>query len=633
MLPISLEHLIIHQVMAKKKELDHKQVSDRDDINRVESSKVMTYDNYIRGLNDIVDKAINEIEALQVFDNDTEDFCEVFCQGLLNNYVIPSIEDYKQKLESAINSDIELQKLEPKIKTELLAKGLKSIPKELVVDIWQLFERGIEEAFPEVYDNPRIFIDIYRLSSIRAIIDYLRKNHLGEDAIDSLEEKFHTICEENPSAFITHRIRPHLNVVLPIYKFHMVLLRIMQFIQEKRPIANNTMIEEDNSKFKSLTDWSLVFEELQKIPSMKLETLVQNTKCQDDVKRVLFNSIKEGDYDSFKKTIITHEHEVRILIERSYWNQFTRMYVQTLDDLFKASIEGMDNPFEMINRTIEIISLEKPYVDNVNDYESTPDFMKKDVKEIDLKEHSLWLLDNLLKAFNDDLQKYANPSEKKIFNKVLSLVDFKTHPELKEAYEDYKARQNAPSVTVKVTAPIISEESKGKNGENENNGVYHLPVSIQNVDIDKLVRLLTEKHELNKNHVYITVLESKGDADVATCLKHFLGNASTTPLSFRLKWNGNSKVSLKFLIRLLVNTNNEATVDDVIDKKSKSDGISKKVSKWTGSGDLWTPVYNAFDGCTSSIFSIKLGDEGSKARNLNIEQLETIAKIYFACKK
>ena len=214
-----------------------------------------------------------------------------------------------------------------------------------------------------------------------------------------------------------------------------------------------------------------------------------------------------------------------------------------------------------------------------------------------------------------------------------SLVDFNKYPELKEAYEDFKARQIAPSVTVEVAAPLVSEESKGKNGENNINGVYHLPVSIQNVDIDKLVRLLTEKDELNNNHVYITVLESKGDADVATCLKHFLGNASTKPLSFRLKWNGNSKVSLVFLIRLLVNTNEKANEDNVIDKNSKSGGCSKKfVSRWSGSGDLWAPVRNVFEGCTKSMQNTKLGDEGSPARKLNLEQLETISKMYFACR-
>ena len=93
-------------------------------------------------------------------------------------------------------------------------------------------------------------------------------------------------------------------------------------------------------------------------------------------------------------------------------------------------------------------------------------------------------------------------------------------------------------------------------------------------------------------------------------------------------------VSLKFLIRLIVNTNKDATRDNVIEKKSKKafDGISKNVSKWKGSGDLWTPVYNVFEGCTSSILTAALGEEGSDARAINLNELETIADIYFECK-
>jgi hypothetical protein len=93
-------------------------------------------------------------------------------------------------------------------------------------------------------------------------------------------------------------------------------------------------------------------------------------------------------------------------------------------------------------------------------------------------------------------------------------------------------------------------------------------------------------------------------------------------------------VSLKFLIRLIANTNEDAARDNVIKVTSKksSDGISKNVSTWKGSGDLWTPVYNVFEGCTSSILTAALGEEGSDARAINLNELETIADIYFACK-
>ena len=163
--------------------------------------------------------------------------------------------------------------------------------------------------------------------------------------------------------------------------------------------------------------------------------------------------------------------------------------------------------------------------------------------------------------------------------------------------------------------------------------VNYLIIDVQNIDIDKLIRLLTEKDGLNKSKQFITVLESTDNVDVATCLKHFLGTTSNTPLSFKLKWNGHTMASLKFLIRLLTNTNEKASRKNVIDESNR-EGISPEfVSKWTGSGELWTPVCEVFGGSPDYMMSVGLGKEGSPAREINLEQYNTIADIYFACKK
>ena len=92
-------------------------------------------------------------------------------------------------------------------------------------------------------------------------------------------------------------------------------------------------------------------------------------------------------------------------------------------------------------------------------------------------------------------------------------------------------------------------------------------------------------------------------------------------------------MSLKFLIRLLTNTNENASKSNVIDESNR-EGISPEfVSKWTGSGELWAPVCEVFGGSTGYMMSVGLGKEGDKARELNIEHIETIVEIYFACKK
>jgi hypothetical protein len=235
----------------------------------------------------------------------------------------------------------------------------------------------------------------------------------------------------------------------------------------------------------------------------------------------------------------------------------------------------------------------------------------------------------------------AYSSEKRIYDRVLNRME--QYSEFKGAYEDLKTCDDEQSdatntreknVVIKDQNDAGDRNNKGENRKKASSKVNYLPVSIQNLDIDKFIRLLTEKDKLNKYKQFITVLESTNNVSVATCLRHFLNTRSNTPLSFTLKWNGNSMVSLKFLIRLIVNTNKDATRDNVIEKKSKKafDGISKNVSKWKGSGDLWTPVYNVFEGCTSSILTAALGEEGSDARVINLNELETIADIYFECK-
>ena len=579
-----------------------------------ETNEYIAYDNYIRDLNDLVDRTINEMKAFQLFNEDNN---ESILQIVRNGFIV-RIDELKQGFET--------QKLE--------SQTIESLLKKVILHCWRKADIAndpeLMESVSECSDNPRQFADLFQLSLMRTVIDYSRENHIGEDEIESLEEEFRAICEEKPVAFFIFRVMPHFKVIGPIFILLMVVIKMEQFIQENRPIIDDIMIEEDNRALKKV-DWRVVFRELQKTPAMALETLIQNTKCGGDVKSVLYNSVKDGDFESFNKTIIIHEHEVHILINHSYSNQYFRTLAQTVDYLLKESPKGLENQIEMINRFIEAMLLRYPFVDEDLD-EFTPDFLQKDIQEIDIKELLLWGLDFLLKTFDDESKNYLYPSEKKIFDKVLSIVDFNKHPELKEAYDEYKAKQIAVPNQTDVEATIVSEEDKGKNRKKDGTRVNYLPVSIQNLDIDKLIRLLTEKDEINKYQPFITVLESTDNVNVATCLKHFLGTTSTTPLSFKLKWNGNSMVSLKFLIRLITNTNKEASRSNVIDKSNR-EGISPKfVSKWTGSG-RWAPVCNVFGGSTDYMNSVGLGKEGTKPREVNIEQIETIADIYFACKK
>lgn len=563
-----------------------------------ESDKVISFENYLHILNDRVDDAINEMNAN--------------LQGQDEDELVIFFRDYQKSVIDRIDENKQLFK-----------------SKEDVIIFWQDYEAKIKEnAKP---DTPKYILDYDRLVFLRTMIDYLRSNHVLEEAIDSLEDILHAICEKNPFALYFSQSMLHFKVLWPIEKFRVVFLKMMQFIRENRPIADETMLEDNNSKFKSRIDWDLVFKELQKTPAMKLDALIQNTDCSHDVKTVLYNSITKGDFNTFYTTIKTHENDVRILLINAYDNHFERMKLKLNDYLYKIAESEPDNYFELRNQAIEKLFLYNPYVDKGED-ESIPDFMLTNVQEADIREQQLWILDTVLKMF-DNCYKYAYPSEKKIFNKVRSLVDFNKYPELKDAYDKYLAKQKAVSNQTDFEATIDSEEDKGENRMNDAIKVNYLTVSIRNIDIDKLIRLLTEKDELNKYQPFITILESTDNVNVATCLKHFFGTTSTTPLSFKLKWNGHTMASLKFLIRLLTNTNEKASRKKVIDESNR-EGISPEfVSKWTGSGELWTPVCEVFGGSPDYMMSVGLGKEGTETRVKNIEQIETIADIYFACKK
>ena len=563
-----------------------------------ESDEVIAYENYIRKLNDRVDEDINEMnEPFQGWDDDdNNEYEKAFIDAIL--------EENKQKFNS----------------------------KEVFIFFWQVFFAKIKEyAGPDI---PKNFLDSYRIDFCRILIDYLKNNHVHEDSIESLEEIFRTICEENPDAYFLSRVHSHLNTMWPIWVFYMVFSKMMLFIQENRPIADDTLFEDDGALFKLRIDWVLVFNELHKIPAMKLEALIQNINCDSDTKTVLFNSIKKGDVNTFYETIKKQEQNVRILIRHAYDTHYARKIIKLHEQAFNLGRTSPEIPIESLYRENEMLLLMNPYVDKGNN-ESIHRFMQTNVQEADINinEQMLYVLDTSLRAFEDHY-KYAYPSERKIFDKVRNLVDFNKYPKLKEAYDDYKAKQKTVSGLTDIEVKIVSEEDKVENRKKASSKVNYLPVSIQNLDIDKFIRLLTEKDKLNKYKQFITVLESTDNVNVATCLKHFLGTASNTPLSFTLKWNGNSMVSLKFLIRLIANTNEDAARDNVIKvtRKKSSDGISKNVSKWKGPGDLWTPVYNVFEGCTSSIHTAALGEEGTEPRVINLNELETIADIYFACK-
>lgn len=599
-------------------------LSEPDSTSLLESKEFQEYDRYVQGLYKCVDDAISE--------------AFVRC---------PSESEKANSLYKEVQETL---------KSELKEVDLGS--KEKIIEFWHRNESSIIEEGKEIQDYTKTHIDIVRINHLIAFIDYLKEHQVGEDAIDKLEKIFHELCEENPTAYYCYKCVLISDIGDPIYRFSTVFYKTCHYIIENRPVADETDIEDKGEAFRHGPKWHIIFKELQLFPLPILDTLTQNTKCLPEIKTAIFNCVRNGDYDGFVRIIAPYENDVRILIRRAYYQRYWRTLVQAIDYMHETLVKDP-------NLSLEKIELAQDTLNNLNPFvfkeDQNPDFLNKETKEIDLKKLMLWVLDNLLEAI-ENMKKYARSSEIRALNRVLSLVDMDQHPEIKTAYEEYKAKQNTSPDPNQEGGEDVSKNAgndlektedpqktnkEPKNAPKDKGKVDNSIPSKRNIDVDKLIELLTEDNDLNGNNRLITLLEcDNNDADVKTCLKHFLGyksqnksqEKSPTPLSFKLRWNRDNMLGLKFLIRLLLNSNTEATRENVIKYEIVNglpepyDGISKEfVSNGKGQTGIWPSVRNVFYKC-NTIMNAGLGKTES-ASEKNKKHLETVADIYFECKK
>lgn len=491
---------------------------------------------------------------------------------------------------------------------------------DFVFDLWQKLDAYLRDSpSSEAYD---FLYNFSRINLLHYLIDHSIEKRLGNELVEKLERILHEICEEHlvENMFYYSYRYPEINSAID--DVGLVIFRAIHYVLHNRPGADEYFMKcflEEDIKLEGLPDWNLVLKGLQTIPDTRLQAIIERTKIPTANKIKLYNSIVSDNLNRFADVIELYDEEVNILTCYAYFIAYfdTMMeYCNKIDNLRDDDILELTTTEFLFQKML----MSSPFINSRPNTEEL----------LDYGTFKLNGLDGLLNFFII-LKKHSYSPEIRVFNTVINQINH--FPELKEAYDEYKAKQKAVSNQTDVEAIIASEEDQGENRKNEATRVNYLPVSIENLDIDKLIRLLTEKDGLNKSKQFITVLESTDNVDVATCLKHFLGTTSNTPLSFKLKWNGHTMASLKFLIRLLTNTNEKASRKNVIDESNR-EGISPEfVSKWTGSGELWTPVCEVFGGSPDYMMSVGLGDEGSKARKINLEQYNTIADIYFECKK
>ncbi len=491
---------------------------------------------------------------------------------------------------------------------------------DFVFDLWQKLDAYLRDSpSSEAYN---FLYNFFRINLLHYLIDHSIEKRLGNELVEKLERILHEICEEHLVENMIYYSYRYPEINSAIDDVGLVIIRAIHYVLHNRPGADEYFMKcllEEDIKLEGLPDWNLVLKGLQTIPDTRLQAIIERTKIPTANKIKLYNSIVSDNLNRFVDVIELYDEEVNILTCYAYFIAgFDTMmeYCNKIDNLRDDDILELTTTEFLIQKMLMSI----PFINSRPNTEELLDYGTFKLNE----------LDGLLNFFII-LKKHSYSPEIRVFNTVINQINH--FPELKEAYDEYKAKQKAVSNQTDFEATIDSEEDKGENRMNDAIKVNYLTVSIRNIDIDKLIRLLTEKDELNKYQPFITILESTDNVNVATCLKHFFGTTSTTPLSFKLKWNGHTMASLKFLIRLLTNTNEKASRKNVIDESNR-EGISPEfVSKWTGSGELWTPVCEVFGGSPDYMMSVELGKEGSRVREINLEQYNTIADIYFACKK
>ena len=456
-------------------------------------------------------------------------------------------------------------------------------------------------------------------------------NIIDEEGRTFLRDIFEELESEPAVRFVKNS-----GLIWKIDIFSRLFQKIILHRMNNRPIVDKALINKlIKRKLNYSPEWTIVHQELQTIPKKKLEALIENTECPRDIKIKIYNSIVSGDFDSFSNTIDSCEREAKILIIYAYELDFyNNKFFKIIDELRSTYPNGI---LACSNEDLDLIQdsflFESPFRSN------TPKTVGGDYL-VYQKEQLVSIWFKMVEAL-EMIKQGTYSSEKRIYDRVLNRME--QYTEFKESYKESNHSEQSDATHAGEKGKEINdknEDSKKNKGEGTRKGLRkdvikpnYITINSDNLDVDELIRLLTEKDERNKNQQFITVLESTDNVDVATCLKHFLGTTSNTPLSFTLKWNGRTKVSLKFLIRLLTNTNENASKSNVIDLSNHEGINSEFVSKWTGSGELWAPVCEVFGGSTGYMMSVGLGKEGDKARELNIEHIETIVEIYFACKK
>ena len=394
------------------------------DLPNYNQTVVFDRDNYIKGLEDVVETALTKAESMR----------DVFILGL--------------ELFNRLG-----EKQYRKIKKRLKGNCPKSV--DDAREFWKKILIYCDKA-----TNGRQFSLSYSKGALESIIKHFyllvlienaREKQIGEEVVLTLEKFLERVSEESPLVKHMNLLLPNRNIIIPAIAFLLPIAVSIRYALYNRPYVDSFLESEDQYTLNRIPNWALVHRELRKFPPLKLEALIQNTDCPQDVKITLYGSIVSGDVNLFASTIQKYDRQSHEIIELAYIAGYFNQMIEALDKLTNPNKNTFfsSNAFDIAH---DLLLTKNP-------------FRNLDPKMPDSVGHYLSMIDNAFRMI-EQLKKRAIPSEIKVYNSLLERID--SYPELKNAYEDYKSEENSQSDI------RLSDESNNKE---------ELKVALQDLDI------------------------------------------------------------------------------------------------------------------------------------------------------
>ena len=376
-------------------------------------------DNYVNGLNVAIDEAINDGDQIIKFFNN------------------PLLGIFRSKYEKFYDS----------IKAPLEKKGPDS--KEKVFFYWDRLNNIFDKECNELPEKERSFVALNKYISLLAFMDYCKEKHIGDETVEHFEGLCRELCEENSAPFFVVTMLLQSKVLFPSLYIAFVCGTAWMYVLYNRPYVDDIF----SNKYKSVVtlnripDWSLVLRELHTLPAMKLQILINKTDCPYDVKADLYNSVVSDDLLLFSNTIKMYERETYELVTFSYVLNELNKIMQFKKSKLQSNGKWLNlNPLELLTH-IQNISFQSPFKETSFNFMGSSgyaDVLGFDIhnlgNKIDIKGLTLKILDVSFLRLND-LKKRAYPSEIKLYNNVLKLIE--KFPDVKKAYTEYKNEKDS----------------------------------------------------------------------------------------------------------------------------------------------------------------------------------------------